>query len=69
MLEWSRDGGATFAGWRTLSLGKLGKALTRVRTHRIGQAGQDGMTFRLSWSARVARALYGVSADVERDAA
>lgn len=68
MLEWSRDGGATFAGWRTLSLGKLGKALTRVRTRRIGQAGQDGLTFRLSWSARVARALYGVSADVERDA-
>lgn len=69
MVEWSDDGGATFRHQRTLRLGQLGKRMTRVTTHRLGQCGRDGRVFRLSCSARVARALYQVMADVEKDAA
>jgi hypothetical protein len=66
MVEWSDDGGATFAGQRVLKLGQQGKATTRVRTFRLGRSGEDGRVFRISCSARVARALYGVSVDIEK---
>lgn len=69
MLEWSADGGDIYKGSRLLSLGQQGKNLTRVRAFRLGQSKEDGYTFRLTWSANVARALYGMSADVEKDAA
>jgi hypothetical protein len=69
MLEWSHDGGETFHTPRALKLGQQGKNLTRVRTFRLGQAPQDGRVYALSWSAKVARALYGISADISKDAA
>lgn len=68
-LEWSEDGGDTYKGSRLLDLGKQGQNLTRVRAWRLGQSKEDGFTFRLSWSANVARAIYGMAADVDRDAA
>lgn len=69
MLAWSHDGGETYGGERVLKLGQQGRNLTRIRTFRLGQAPQDGRVYRLSWSAKVARALYGISADIEKDAA
>lgn len=69
MLEWSKDGGATFIGARTLKIGQQGKRLQRVVARRIGQSKDLGFVFRISCSAKVARALYGVYADVEKDAA
>lgn len=68
MLEWSKDGGATWAGPRALKIGQQGKRLTRVTTRRFGQS-LLGFTLRISCSAKVARALYGVYAEVEKDAA
>lgn len=68
ILEWSDDGGDNYKGLRHLTLGAQGKYLTRVRAYRLGQSKEDGYTFRLSWSARVARALYGMAADIEKDA-
>lgn len=68
MLEWSKDGGATWNGPRMLDIGKQGKRLTRVTTRRLGQA-LLGFTLRISCSAKVARALYGVYAEIEKDAA
>jgi hypothetical protein len=68
MLEWSKDGGATFVGTRTLTLGQQGKRLTRVVARRLGQS-LLGFTLRISCSAKVARALYGVYAEIEKDAA
>jgi len=68
MLEWSKDGGATWNGPRPLKIGQQGKRLTRVTTRRLGQA-LLGFTLRISCSAKVARAIYGVYAELEKDAA
>jgi hypothetical protein len=67
MVALSRDGGETFTTERTLSLGKQGQRLTRVRTRRLGQFGQNGFVAALSWSGKFARALYQASADVTRN--
>ena len=69
MVEWSEDGGDTFAGQRMLKLGEQGRSTTRVRTYRLGQSKEDGRVFKISMSAKVARALYGVSVDFDRAAA
>lgn len=69
MLEWSRDGGATFIGSRMLKIGGQGKRLQRVVARRIGQSKDLGFVLRISCSAKVARAIYGVYADFDRDAA
>lgn len=67
MLEWSDDGGATYKGERRIKLGQQGRAMTRVRSFRLGQSQENGRDYRLSWSAKVDRALYEVSADVQQD--
>ena len=69
MLEWSHDGGQTFSTQRMIKLGQQGRNLTRIRTHRLGQAPENGRVYRFSWSAKVDRALYAASADLEMDAA
>lgn len=69
MVEWSHDGGETYKTQRMLKLGQQGKNLTRVRTNRLGQAPENGRVYRFSWSAKVDRAMYAVSADLEVDAA
>jgi hypothetical protein len=69
MVEWSHDGGETFHAQRMLKLGQMGRNLTRVRTHRLGQAPENGRVYRLSWSAKVDRALYAAAVDLERNAA
>ncbi|CCB64474.1 hypothetical protein [Hyphomicrobium sp. MC1] len=69
MVEWSDDGGATYKGQRTLKIGQQGKPMVRVRTHRLGQAGENGRDFRISWSAKVDRALYQAAANVRQVAA
>lgn len=66
MLSWSDDGGETFAGQRLLKLGQMGRKTQRVRTYRLGQSGEDGRVFKISLSAKIRRALYGISADVDR---
>jgi len=69
MVEWSHDGGETYHVQRALKLGKQGRNLTRVRTHRLGQAPENGRVYKLSWSAKVDRALYAASVDITQDAA
>lgn len=68
MVEWSKDGGATWNGPRLVKIGAQGQRKTRVSTWRFGQACEHGFTFRISCSAKVSRALYGVYAEVEKDA-
>jgi len=68
MLYWSKDGGATFAGPRTLKIGQQGKRMQRVTARRLGQVTEHGFTFKIECSAKVARALYGVYAELEKDA-
>ena len=43
--------------------------MTRVRTHRLGIAKENGRIYRLSISAKVRRGVYGMSLDVEKLAA
>lgn len=68
IVEWSKDGGATFTGRRHVKIGRQGRRLTRVISRRFGQSSDLGFVFRISCSAAVARALYGVYAEVEKDA-
>lgn len=69
MLEWSKDGGATWNGPRHIGIGEQGRRMTRVTSWRFGQSKMHGFTFRISCSAKVARALYGVYAEIDKDAA
>jgi hypothetical protein len=66
MLSWSDDGGATFGAERRIALGVDGQRRTRVRTHRLGTAGEDGRVFKFSISAKVARGLYGLTLDADK---
>lgn len=68
MLSWSEDGGETFAGQRLLKLGQMGKTTQKVRTHRLGRSGENGRVFKVSCSAKVARALYGMTVDIDKAA-
>ena len=65
LFEWSRDGGHTFHGERELRMGRQGQRVERLATHRLGQSNENGFVFRLTCSARVARAIYDMKADVE----
>lgn len=69
MISWSEDGGETFGNERRLKLGQQGKTATRVRAYRLGTSKENGRVFKLSMSAKVARAIYGVSVDFDRAAA
>ena len=69
MISWSEDGGETFGNERRLKLGQQGKTTTRVRAYRLGTSKEDGRVFKLSMSAKVARAIYGISVDFDRVAA
>lgn len=69
MLSWSHDGGETFAGERRIKLGQMGKNVTRLKEHRLGMCGQNGVVFKISCSAKVRRALYGLTLDIDQVAA
>lgn len=69
VLSWSDDGGATFGRERTLRIGAQGERLTRVRTHRLGRSSEVGRVYRITSSCKVARAIYQVMADVDKEAA
>ena len=56
MMDVSRDGGATFGDQRMIELGEQGQRMTRVREYRFGQFTEIGAVFRLSCSAKAARA-------------
>lgn len=66
MLRYSEDGGASWSAERQLSVGRIARRKTRVKTHRLGVTGEDGRIWELSMSAAVARAWTGSALDVER---
>jgi len=65
VLEWSLDGGATFGGHRLLNLGEQGKRTNELETWRLGQCKGLGFVFRMTVSAKVAKAIYQGQADIE----
>lgn len=62
MLSWSNDGGNTYFGPRTLSLGRLGNTGNRVTTRRLGRFGPRGRTWRIRISDVSGRSLINVDA-------
>jgi hypothetical protein len=65
LLSWSLDGGYTFNYQRRLPLGVQGKRTVELRTNRLGQSEVDGFVFKIQCSAKVARAVYQMSAEME----
>lgn len=63
MLSWSNDGGNTYFGPRTLSLGRLGDTGKRVTTRRLGRFGPRGRTWRIRISDVTGRSLINVDAE------
>jgi hypothetical protein len=66
-LEWSLDGGATFGGSRLMSIGRQGQRTIEIFTTRLGQCKGLGFVFRLTASAKVAKAFYQMLADIKID--
>jgi hypothetical protein len=64
MLDWSDDGGETWQGGRTASMGRVGQNQTWVRFNKLGLIEKSGRLFRFSSSAPVLRGIMGVDAAV-----
>lgn len=63
MLRVSKDGGNTYGNYQELSLGTIGNYEARVTARQLGEFGPKGVTFELSISDPVVRAL--VQSDCE----
>ena len=64
MLDWSDDGGHTWAGGRTASLGKVGERFAVASFYQLGATQRAGRTFRLSSSSPVMRGILNAEARV-----
>ena len=60
LLDYSDDGGINFKPTRSLRVGKDGQTTTRVKTLRLGRTKAQGRTYRIVFSAAVARGLLGM---------
>jgi hypothetical protein len=65
MLSWTNDGGHTWEGYETASLGKQGEYDTEVRFNRLGSSGIHGRCYRIQFSAGTKFSLLGATADVD----
>ncbi len=64
MLDWSDDGGSTWSGGRTASLGRVGERMAVASFHQLGATLRGGRTFRLSSSSPVSRGILNADARV-----
>jgi hypothetical protein len=64
-IKRSLDGGFTWGPERFDRVGKAGERLQRVRIDRWGLTKEDGMVFRIGFSAAVARGISSASIDAE----
>ncbi|MGP0043052.1 MAG: hypothetical protein ACLPJW_20540 [Rhodomicrobium sp.] len=62
MLDWSDDGGHTWTGGRTASLGRVGERFAVASFHQLGSTQRAGRTFRLSSSSPVMRGILNADA-------
>ncbi len=69
MLDWSDDGGHTWTGGRTASLGRAGERYAVASFHQLGATQRAGRTFRLSCSSPVMRGILNADARVRPIAA
>lgn len=64
MLDWSDDGGQTWTGGRTASLGKVGDRFAVASFYQLGATRKAGRTFRLASSSSVMRGILNAEARV-----
>ena len=64
ILSWSDDAGATWQGYRQISIGAQGKYETRVQARRLGISGIQGRVYRVTFSPARPFTLLGATADV-----
>jgi hypothetical protein len=64
MLDWSDDGGQTWTGGRTASLGKVGNRFAVASFYQLGATRKAGRTFRLASSSSVIRGILNAEARV-----
>lgn len=65
MIDYTRDGGATFGAQRRSPLGAAGQRFTRITERQFGIFDKNGVSFRFSCSANVRKGL--MSAAIEAD--
>lgn len=65
VVDYSKDGGASFGAETRHSLGTQGQHNTHVHRRGLGRFDRNGMTLRLTCSARVARGLQQISIDAD----
>ena len=63
-LDWSDDGGNTWVGGKTASLGQAGERFAVASFYQLGATRRAGRTFRLSSSSPVTRGILNVEARV-----
>jgi hypothetical protein len=64
MLDWSDDGGRSWVGGRTASLGRVGERFAVASFYQLGACRKAGRTFRLSCSSSVSRGILNAEARV-----
>lgn len=65
MLDYTRDGGASWGSMRQPSLGAAAQRQVRVKERGYGRFDENGVAFRISNSASVAKGLQGMAVDIE----
>jgi len=66
LIDYSRDGGASFGAVRYASLGAAAQRRARIKERSFGIFDQNGIAYRFSCSAAVLRGIQGVSLDVDK---
>lgn len=65
-MRWSDDGGRSWSNELTRDIGRIGEYKTTVRFDRLGMTGKVGRTWRLQYSAPVARQIFQASQQITR---
>lgn len=69
LLDYSKDGGQTYAAQRECSLGAAAQRATRVKERAFGMFDHNGLSIRLQCSAAVMKGLQEIAIDVDQMAA
>lgn len=66
MLDYTKDGGASFSAQRLVPLGAEAQRYTRLKERSFGRFDKNGVSFRFGCSASVVKGLLGAHVDVEK---
>lgn len=66
LLDYSKDGGASYAAQRTCLLGRAAQRGVRIKERAFGRMNKNGMAIRLQCSAAVMKGLQGMFIDADK---